>query len=115
LVVPEELALEQPLGDRGAVDDDEGLLAARAPAVDGVGEALFARAGLAEDEDRRAGDRDLARFDRQLADGRGCALLEDARFLSFDVLLEQARVLAVLGRDARQRGGLRGVLESERE
>src|SRR5690606_15057746 len=62
LVVPEELALEQPLGDRGAVDDDEGLLAARAPAVDGVGEALFARAGLAEDEDRRAGDRDLARF-----------------------------------------------------
>src|SRR5690606_19639874 len=50
LLVPEELALEQALGDGGAIDRDEALVAAPAHAVDGAGEAALAGAGLAREQ-----------------------------------------------------------------
>src|SRR5439155_193572 len=56
--VAEELALEQPLGERGTVDGDEEVVAARSAGVDGACHQLLAGAGLAREEDRsaRAGD-----------------------------------------------------------
>ncbi len=53
LLVTEELALEQVLGERGAVDRDEGPVGALAPAVDGVGRDLFPGPALAEQEHGR--------------------------------------------------------------
>ena len=52
LLVPEELALEQVLGDRGAVDGQQALLAALAVAVDGAGDKFLAAAALAGDKHR---------------------------------------------------------------
>ena len=46
-LVAEELALEQRLRDRGAVHDDEGLVAARAELVDRARDELLAGAALA--------------------------------------------------------------------
>jgi hypothetical protein len=48
--VAEELGLDEVAGDGGAVEDDEGGLAARALLVDGLGDELFACAGAACDE-----------------------------------------------------------------
>ena len=50
--VPEELALEQRLLERGAVDGEERPVGARALAMDRARDELLARAGLALDEDR---------------------------------------------------------------
>ena len=61
LLVPEQLALEERLGERGAVQRDERLLGARAERVDRAGELPLAGAALAGDEDRRPRARDLAR------------------------------------------------------
>src|SRR5262249_687870 len=52
-LVAEELRLQQSLGDGGAVDVDEGPVAARSGLVDGAREEALARAGLAEDQERR--------------------------------------------------------------
>jgi hypothetical protein len=52
-LVAEQLGLEQGLGDRGAVDVDEGAAGAGAGAVQGAGEEALAGAGLAAEEDRR--------------------------------------------------------------
>jgi hypothetical protein len=49
-LVSEQLALDQGLGKRSAVDPDEGTCAARAAVMDGAREQLFAGAGLAEQE-----------------------------------------------------------------
>ena len=54
----EELALEQRLGHRGAIDRDEGPPHALAALVDGARDELLAGAGLAGDEDRHVGVRD---------------------------------------------------------
>src|SRR6185503_18901082 len=51
LLVAEELALEQALGERRAVLRDEELVAAPGAVVHGRGDELLARAGLALDED----------------------------------------------------------------
>src|SRR2546428_349253 len=56
--VPEELALEQRLGERAAVDGHERPLAARAVRVDGACDEFLAGAALAEDEHRAAPGRD---------------------------------------------------------
>ena len=53
-LVPEELALEQPFGQRRAVDGDEGGRGAAALPVDPLGEACLADAGLAEQHHREA-------------------------------------------------------------
>jgi hypothetical protein len=55
--VSEQLALEQARGDGGAVDLDEGPVAAPAGIVDGAGSQLLSRAGLAQEEDRRVSGR----------------------------------------------------------
>jgi hypothetical protein len=59
--VPEQLALDEVLGQGGAVELDERLVAAAAPSVDRARDELLADAGLAGDEDRCVGRRDLAR------------------------------------------------------
>jgi hypothetical protein len=51
LHVTEQLGFDESLGQRGAVDRDERLGAAVRRAVRGAGEQLFARAGLAGDQD----------------------------------------------------------------
>ena len=57
--VAEELALEEVLGERGAVDGDEGVVAAGALEVDGPGGHLLARPALAGDQDGRVRRGDL--------------------------------------------------------
>ncbi len=57
LLVAEQLALEQRLGQRGAVDLDERAVRAPAQAVDRARDQLLARAGLARDEHGRVGRR----------------------------------------------------------
>ena len=58
-LVAEELALEQRLGQRAAVLGHELLVPARARIMDGAGEQILAGAGLARQQDRRVGLRDL--------------------------------------------------------
>src|SRR5260370_277702 len=53
--VAEELALDEARRNGGAVDFDEGPLAAAAPVVNGACDQLLPRTRLAEDEDRRVG------------------------------------------------------------
>src|SRR5262249_10126618 len=60
LLVAEELALEERLLQRAAVEDDERRLGAAAPGVDGARDQLLARAALALDHDARVGGRHLA-------------------------------------------------------
>ena len=57
-LVAEQLALDQPVGDRGAVDGDEGTLAARPQIVDGPRDQLLAGAALAPDQHRDLRHRD---------------------------------------------------------
>ena len=58
LLVAEQLALEQRLGQRRAVEAQERRRRARRAAVDRLGQHLLADAGLAEDQhgERAAGD-----------------------------------------------------------
>ena len=58
-LVAEELGLEELEGEGGAVDLDEGALAAGGAVVDGAGDELLADAGLAPDEDGGIGVGDL--------------------------------------------------------
>src|SRR5437763_11961092 len=53
LLVPEELALDEALRDRAAVDLQEGRLRALRAGMDPPREELLARPRLAEEEDRR--------------------------------------------------------------
>ena len=53
--VAEELALEELAGNRGAVHPHERAIGATAPLVDRTREHLFPHAGLAANQDRRAG------------------------------------------------------------
>ncbi len=59
LLVAEELGFQQVLGDRGAVDGDEGLVGALRLAVDVARHHLLARAALTGDEDGGFGARHL--------------------------------------------------------
>jgi len=54
----EELALEERIADRAAVDDDEGAAGALALSPDGAREDVLARAGLPLEQHRRVGARD---------------------------------------------------------
>src|SRR5690606_13509759 len=54
LLVPEELRLEERLGESSAVDAHEGPAPARREVVDRRGDQLFARAALSRDEHRGA-------------------------------------------------------------
>src|SRR5262249_18063023 len=68
--VAEELTLEERLRKRGAVDRDERFVRARTAGVDRARDELFARAGLARDEHRRRGRRDLIDERAELAHRR---------------------------------------------
>src|SRR5439155_22559706 len=59
LLVSEELALEQRLRERRAVQTHERFVRARRVAADRLGDELLARAALSEDEDARLRRRDL--------------------------------------------------------
>src|SRR5262245_42196001 len=71
--VPEELALEQRLRDRGAVHGDERLAAARAAPVHRVSDQLLARSALARDENRSIRLRDAIDHFEDLAHRRARA------------------------------------------
>ena len=58
--VPEQLALEQFFGERGAIDDDERLVLAGAPSMDLAGDDVFAGAALAREQDGRVAGGGLA-------------------------------------------------------
>src|SRR5262249_24715535 len=58
-LVPEELALDEVLGDRAAVEHHHRSLRARRQAVDGLRHRLLTGAGLALDDDGGVGRRDL--------------------------------------------------------
>ena len=58
--VPEQLVLDQVLGKRSAIDRHERPILAAARIVDGARGHFLAGAGLAFDEDRRVGFRDMA-------------------------------------------------------
>src|SRR5262249_42250567 len=106
LLVPEELALEQVLRDRTAVDRHERQVLAVRSLMDRTRDELFADAALAVDEDRglEVGDlRDRAE------DVRHRRALREDRFelrLFLDLLLERAVLaaerLALLGLAQRQ-------------
>ena len=53
--VAEEFGFEKTTGNGGAIDFDEGAIAARAEIVDGAGEEFLAGAGFAEEQDGGAG------------------------------------------------------------
>ena len=110
LHVAEQLGLEEGLGDGAAVDRDERALRARRAAVDLPRDDLLAGAGLAGDEHRDVGRRDLLDPPVDLAHRRARAdelavLLRLDRLLQRDVLapqrVEQHRVL-------HEQRGLRG-------
>src|SRR5208282_2662024 len=66
LHVAEELTLDEVLGDGAAVDDDERPGGAVRAPVDLAGDELLAGAGLAGDEHRDVGGRDLLQLAEDL-------------------------------------------------
>src|SRR5262249_50765537 len=91
LDVAEQCALDELAGDRTAVDDDEGPLAATRMVVDLLGDELLAGPGLALDEDGGVVWRDVAEQGEQtphldvaadqLAEGVGLGLIGLDRLL----------------------------------
>src|ERR1043166_7634302 len=88
LLVAEQLALEQRLGQRGAVDGDERLAAARREIVDPLRDELLARARLALDQDRGRDGRHLLDLDQHFLNGR--RLAQDAGALLEMTAVDQA-------------------------
>ena len=73
LLVAEKFAGQQLLGKRPAVDGQKPVGALQAGGMDGPGHQLLARAGLAEDEHRGVGGRDVADVFGERLDGRAFA------------------------------------------
>jgi hypothetical protein len=67
---PEQLCLEQRLGELGAVDDDEGLRGAPGEIVNGTRRMLRAAARFAEDERRYVARCDLLELRKDLSERR---------------------------------------------
>src|ERR1035438_6297335 len=123
--VAEHLTLQQAGGNGGAVELDEGALAARAQVVDGTGEEFLAGAGFAVDEDRGIGGRDGFHLLQDSIQGAAAAddfleamvgadfvfevnlLFRQARVEFFDALIGER----VLERDGNLGGGLREELQ----
>src|SRR5262249_42003221 len=102
-LVAEELAEQQRLDERRAVDLHEGLVAPRRAVVDRVGDELLAGAALAADEHEAVARRD-AIDERQHAVDRG-AVPDDGRILVAPRRL--ARLVARLGARRERRGTVR--------
>ncbi len=107
--MPEELALEELLGDRRARDRHEGLLGATALVVDRLRDHVLARAALARDEDgRRLAGGDAADELVELAHGRRLA----------DDRAEPRALARLLAGDLHfvpEGGRLEGLLDAEEE
>ncbi len=87
-LVPEKFAFEQTGGNRRAVELDERARVARAEIVEGAGDQLLARAGLAVDDDGGIGGSDRLHFAQDAA--QGFALADDLFEIPFaaDFVLE---------------------------
>jgi hypothetical protein len=85
--MPEQLALDQLLGDGGAVHLDEGAGGAKALVMDVASDELLARSVLPEDEHAPVGRRRLRDVGAQGVDGRALA---DHHPAVLDLLLEGA-------------------------
>src|SRR5258706_15449121 len=102
LHVAEELAFQQRLGNRAAVDRDEGLVGARARAVDRAREELLAAAAFALDEDARVARGDALGFREEVLHQRGtrddvlAPQLADARLLRGAAAVQRERALHVV-------------------
>ncbi len=108
LLVPEELALDERLGQGAAVDDDEGPRGARREVVDPAGEHLLAGPGLARDEDREsargdaAGELEDPRHGRALREElRAAEVLAERRVLGLEALLRTGGVVGLGALEAR--------------
>ena len=112
LHVAEQLALQQPRGDGRAVERHEGLVRARAPAVDGPREQLLARARLAQQQHRACPSRPPAAPAARARASPGARLrLQHALALAAQLLLQQLRVRVVLRVQPLEGGSLLGVLQ----
>ena len=87
LLVPEQLRLQQRLGQRGAVDRDERPAPPGREVVDRLGDQLLAGAALALDQHRARHRRHLLDLDQHLLDRR--ALADDAGALLEPAPLDQ--------------------------
>ena len=102
--VAEELALEELLGHRGAVDGDEGSLRARAARVERPRDELLAGPALAGDEHRRVGARDASIESKALTISDEPPTISSKRWLFVDAVPERwtsARGSRAPGRRAR--------------
>src|SRR5205807_2285532 len=89
--VPEQLGLDQLLGNRGAIDFDKGLIAAKARGVQRASHQLFSRPAFSVNQDtpvRRSGKRNLLpqRPDRYAVSvqlGASAKLFPEAAVLQF--------------------------------
>ncbi len=123
LFVAEQLAFEQAGGDGGAVELDEGALAAAAQVVNGAGDQLLAGAGFAQDQDRGIGGRHGGYLIQHFAETRIVAddlaeILLGADFifqveLLFGQLVFELGDLLECGGVFDRDGGLRGHLGEE--
>jgi hypothetical protein len=103
LHVPEQLGLEQALGERAAVEREERLVAARRDVVDIAGDDFFPGARFPFDQHGAVGRGDLLRQLQDLGEGARLAQgLREARALAPPDLLLQ---LLVLGAEAPMLGG----------
>ena len=98
-LVAEEFVFDQAFGDGGAVQCDEGLLAARREMVDGAREEFLAGAAFAEEQNGGVGGGDFLNLLAEFADGGVFA--EDAReavargiFFAEDEIFAQQFLLA---------------------
>src|SRR5208282_333882 len=103
--VAEKFALQQILGDGGAVDFYKWTGSAARFFVDGAGDEIFANSALSAQENRGIGGRNALHGSENLlhflADGDdvGMAVLLAERFTQRAVLLAQARVIKLLVHD----------------
>ena len=72
-LMAEQLRLEEPGGDRGAVDLDERIIPARRHGVDGTSDEILAHPAFATDQDRCVGVRDFHDRSRDRAHLRALA------------------------------------------
>src|SRR5207249_8539306 len=76
---PEELGLEQALGNGRTVDVDERPPTPRTRAMDDAGDEVLARPRLALEQDRRQSSRDRKSVCRERGESRGVAVIEDRK------------------------------------
>ena len=103
LLVAEELAFEQAGGNGGAIQLDEGALAARAQAVDGARQQFLAGSRLALDQHGGIGGRDGLNLAQHVAQAGAFAHDVVEAVLEIDLFFE---ILLLLGQAVAQLGNL---------